>query len=134
MRTKVAVVGGGTTGFMVATHLSRYLPGVEVVQVLDPRIPTIGVGEGTTPGFKMWLDDVVGVSFEVLQRDVRVTPKRGILFENWGHINRSFTHDFIPTNHPGLHMSATRVVDFLRQYVRGEIIEGHVSGLVGADD
>lgn len=134
MGLKVAVIGGGTAGFMAATHLSRHLPRVEVVQVLDPRIPTIGVGEGTTPGFRAWLDEVVGVPWEVLQREVRVTPKRGIQFENWGRTHQRFLHDSFPTDLIGLHMSATRLVDFLRPYVRGEIIEGHVSGVVGADD
>jgi tryptophan 7-halogenase len=134
MQLKVAVIGGGTAGFMAATHLSRHLPGVHLVQVLDPRIPTIGVGEGTTPGFRAWLDEVVGVPWEVLQREVRVTPKWGIRFENWGRTHRSFLHDSFPTDLIGLHLSATRLVDFLRPYVHGEIVEGHVSRVDGTDD
>ncbi len=133
MLLTVAVIGGGTAGFMATAHLSRYFRDLRLVQILDPRIPTIGVGEGTTPGFRLWLDDVAGVSLEDLRRDVRGTPKLGISFENWGRTNRVFTHDFIPTDHIGLHISAPHLVMFLRRYVRGDIIEAHVAGLTGSE-
>jgi tryptophan halogenase len=131
MPTRVAVVGGGTAGFMAAAHLSRHFPDLELVLVLDPRIPIIGVGEGTTPGFRLWLDDLARVPYEDMRRDIRVTLKRGVRFENWGRVNRSFDHDFIPTQNTGLHLSAPLLVDFLRKYVRGEIIEAHVLGIDG---
>jgi tryptophan 7-halogenase len=131
LSTRVAVVGGGTAGFMAAAHLSRHFTDLELVQVLDPRIPTIGVGEGTTPGFRSWLDAVTGVSYEDLRRELRVTPKLGIRFENWGRAHRVFNHDFVPLSGMGLHLSATQLVSFLRRYVRGELIEAHVEGIDG---
>ena len=48
---RIAVLGGGTAGFIAAAHLTRHLPQAELVHVFDSRIPTIGVGEGTTPRF-----------------------------------------------------------------------------------
>ena len=48
---RIAVLGGGTAGFIAACHLTRSLPHVELLHVFDTRIPTIGVGEGTTPRF-----------------------------------------------------------------------------------
>jgi len=131
MRTRVAIVGGGTAGFMAAVHLSRTFPSMDVVMILDPRIPTIGVGEGTTPGFSAWLTDVSGASFEELQASVRVTVKRGVQFEQWGRENPIYTHAFVPADRTGLHLSASQIVVFLRRFVPGEIIEGHVLGIDG---
>jgi Tryptophan halogenase len=48
---KIAVLGGGTAGFIAAAHLTRYLPQADLLHIFDSRIPTIGVGEGTTPRF-----------------------------------------------------------------------------------
>lgn len=134
MATRVAVVGGGTAGFMAAAHLSRHFPELRLVQVLDPRIPTIGVGEGTTPGFRSWLEEVSGADFPSLQRELRATRKRGVQFENWGRIHRSFCHDFVPADAVGLHLSASQLVVFLRRYVRGELLEAHVAGIEGGED
>lgn len=119
---------------MAATHLSRYFQDAELVQIIDPRIPTIGVGEGTTPGFHLWLDEITGVPFEDLRRDLRVTKKRGVRFENWGQRGKAFDHAFVPANAMGLHLSATKLVVFLRRYVRGDIIDAHVSDIHGSDD
>lgn len=119
---------------MAATHLSRYFQDAELVQIIDPRIPTIGVGEGTTPGFHLWLDEITGVPFEDLRRDLRVTKKRGVRFENWGQHAKVFDHAFVPANATGLHLSVTQLVVFLRRYVRGDIIDAHVSDIHGSDD
>lgn len=132
MTTRVAIVGGGTSGFMAAVHLSHFFPSIELTLIVDPRIPTIGVGEGTTAGFRSWLDEIAGASYDELQREMRVTPKHGIRFENWGHVHQTYTHLFVPTEGAGLHLSAALLVVFLRKFVRGEIVEAHVTGIEGS--
>ena len=57
---RIAVVGGGTAGFIAAAHVTRSLPEAELLHVFDSSIPTIGVGEGTTPRFPVWLEEVTG--------------------------------------------------------------------------
>jgi len=42
---RIAVLGGGTAGFIAAAHLTRHLPQAELLHVFDSRIPTIGVGK-----------------------------------------------------------------------------------------
>ena len=46
---RIAVLGGGTAGFIAAAHLTRNVPEAELLHVFDSRIPTIGVGEGYDP-------------------------------------------------------------------------------------
>jgi len=44
----IAVLGGGSAGFMAALTLKRKLPWLQVQVVRSPDIGVIGVGEGTT--------------------------------------------------------------------------------------
>jgi len=47
----ILIVGGGTAGWMTALILARsFIPrGVEITVLESPTVPTIGVGEGSTP-------------------------------------------------------------------------------------
>ncbi|MEH6555597.1 tryptophan 7-halogenase, partial [Pseudoalteromonas tetraodonis] len=47
---KVAILGGGTAGWLAANHIGKELlkrKGVSVTLIESPDIPPIGVGEGT---------------------------------------------------------------------------------------
>ena len=48
----IAVVGGGTSGWLAASVLARAFPaGPSITVVESPQIGTIGVGEATIPPF-----------------------------------------------------------------------------------
>src|SRR5205823_6538307 len=83
-RMKIAVLGGGTAGFIAASHFTRHLPDAELLHVFDSSIPTIGVGEGTTPRFPGWFEEVTGLGFPVLAARCGATLKTGTRFEDWG--------------------------------------------------
>ena len=93
---KVAVIGGGTAGCMVAAHLSKYFPEFELYHIYSSTIPTIGVGEGTFPVFGEWIHKTTGLNFSALQERCKVTRKFGIQFENWGVKHQQFMHNFYP--------------------------------------
>jgi tryptophan halogenase len=118
---------------MAAAHLTRHFPEVDLLHIFDPAIPPIGVGEGTTPGFRIWLDEIAPVEFESLQRQCLATRKCGVQFENWGSVKPVFRHDFVPPAANGLHISASRVIPFLQGYVRAELVTGHVTEVVSSD-
>ncbi len=49
---KIAIVGGGSAGWMTAAALIKTFPEKEIVLIESPTIPIIGVGESTLAGIK----------------------------------------------------------------------------------
>jgi tryptophan halogenase len=130
----VAVLGGGTAGFMAAAHVTRHFPDFRLHHIYDSRIPAIGVGEGTTPPFARWLHETTGVSFPELQTACDLTRKRGIRFEDWGTEAPAFVHYFAPTREgQAYHISAARITGFLQRYVTATTLDRRVSNIESRD-
>ncbi|ABZ75715.1 tryptophan halogenase [Shewanella halifaxensis HAW-EB4] len=82
---RVAIVGGGTAGWLAANHLGKALLNNEQLSITlieSPDIPTIGVGEGTVPAIRQSLKSF-GISETELIRRCDVTFKQSIKFVNW---------------------------------------------------
>jgi len=122
---RVAVIGGGTAGYLAAAHISRFFPDVELVHIFDSQIAPIGVGEGTLPGFKRWLDLITGASFSDLAEACHATVKKGIRFEGWGTKNDCFHHFFTGNQH-AYHLSAARLPAVLQPHIRSSQLDRHV--------
>ena len=71
---RIAVLGGGTAGFVAAAHFTRHLPQAQLLHVFDSSIPTIGVGEGTTPRFPGWFEEVMSTAWAAMPRTVARPP------------------------------------------------------------
>lgn len=86
MKTRrIAILGGGTAGWLAANHLGVELnadPEVEITVIESPDVPIIGVGEGTVPAIKTSLR-----KFGIAEADLIVacdtTFKLGIKFQGW---------------------------------------------------
>jgi tryptophan halogenase len=126
---RIAVLGGGTAGFIAAAHLTRCLPQAELLHVFDSRIPTIGVGEGTTPRFPIWFKEVTGLGFPDLAERCGATLKRGTRFDGWGSDGSGFLHRFQPARLIGYHFDAAEIVHVLGEYVRAERVDARVEEL-----
>jgi tryptophan halogenase len=126
---RIAVLGGGTAGFIAAAHLTRRLPRAELLHVFDSRIPTIGVGEGTTPRFPLWFEEVTGLGLSHLAEHCGATLKKGTRFDGWGSDGSEFLHRFQPVWLIGYHFDAAEVVRVLREHVRAERIDARVEAL-----
>jgi tryptophan halogenase len=126
---RIVVLGGGTAGYIAAAHLTRYLPQAELLHVFDSRIPTIGVGEGTTPRFPVWFEEVTGLGFAELARRCGATLKRGTRFDGWGADGCEFLHRFQPARLVGYHFDAADVVTVLAEHVRAERLDARVEAL-----
>ena len=80
---RIAVVGGGTAGWLTALALRRDLPWVEVTLIESKNVPVIGVGEATVPSILPFLHSYLRIDVAALYRAVEPTWKQGIRFE-WG--------------------------------------------------
>ncbi len=83
----VVIVGGGTAGWLAASHLAKNLrpnspDGVKVTLIESPNIPSIGVGEGTVPMMRKTLKDL-GISETEFFQSCDATFKQGIKFVDW---------------------------------------------------
>jgi 2-polyprenyl-6-methoxyphenol hydroxylase-like FAD-dependent oxidoreductase len=131
---KIAVLGGGTAGFIAASHLTRSLPQAKLLHVFDSRIPTIGVGEGTTPRFRTWFEEVTGLGFSDLAERCRATSKKGLRFEGWGSGGSDFLNRFQPTRLLGYHLDAAELVRVLGEYVQAERVDARVEEVLTSAD
>jgi tryptophan halogenase len=91
----VAIVGGGTAGWLAASILARALPGTgTVITVIEsPDIGIVGVGEATIPP----IIDVLrflSISEEDFIRHTQATYKLGIKFTDWKQLGHSYWHPF----------------------------------------
>jgi tryptophan halogenase len=92
-------VGGGTSGWIMASVLSRIYksnhadPGISIRLIESPTIGTIGVGEATVPSFIDLLSflEVPGKEFI---RETNATIKLGIKFKNWQGDGQEYWHPF----------------------------------------
>jgi flavin-dependent dehydrogenase len=79
----VAVIGGGTAGYVTALFLKRNFPDMPVTLIESAKVPIIGVGEATTPEIRRFLFESLGFSPHEFYEIVQPTWKLGIKFF-WG--------------------------------------------------
>jgi len=100
---RIAIVGGGTAGWLAANHLGLELgldPDIDITLIESEDVPIIGVGEGTVPLIRESLEKF-GIDEVELIADCDTTFKHGIKFVDWldphkhGQGN-SYYHPFSP--------------------------------------
>lgn len=126
---RVAVVGGGSAGFMAAAHLSTRFPELDLLHIYDSSLPPLGVGEGTLPSFPVWLHATTGLELDELQDACAATLKLGVRFEGWGRENPVFHNDFSARAY-GYHLSASRLPTVLEPVIRARRLDRRVKSLV----
>ncbi|MGE0471627.1 MAG: tryptophan halogenase family protein [Nitrospira sp.] len=80
---KIAIVGGGSAGYLAALTLRAFHPTVDITLIESSKIPIIGVGEATTSEIVPFLHRVLGFDQAEFYREVLPTWKLGIKFF-WG--------------------------------------------------
>jgi tryptophan 7-halogenase len=92
---RIAIVGGGTAGWMAASILARALPGTHtVITVIEsPDIGTVGVGEATIPPI-IDLLKFLSINEGDFVKHTQATYKLGIKFTDWAREGHSYWHPF----------------------------------------
>jgi tryptophan halogenase len=92
---RIAIVGGGTAGWMAASILARALPGTgTVISVIEsPDIGTVGVGEATIPPI-IDLLRFLNINEGDFVKHTQSTYKLGIKFTHWSRTGHSYWHPF----------------------------------------
>lgn len=85
-RQRLVVVGGGTAGWLTAMMLQRHATmkklDLQITVVESSKIPTVGVGEGTTAAFRQMILEL-GVDEAAFIRETGATIKFGIRHKEW---------------------------------------------------
>ena len=109
----IAILGGGTAGWMAAAALSRLLDSrtVRITLVESEEIGTVGVGEATIPPLIAY-NNMLGIDEDEFVAATQGTFKLGIEFVDWGRPGERYFHPFGP------HGQDLRGVQFHQLYLR----------------
>lgn len=111
-------MGGGTAGWIAALKFlvenKRQNLNLKVTLISSEEIGTIGVGEGSTPLFVDYIDDVCQSSVEDFLHETKGAIKYGIKFDNWNFDNEYYYHLF--TSHSSYENSNLDLIYNFCQY------------------
>ena len=79
----ICIVGGGSSGWMMALALNKKLPNLDVTLIESPDVKPIGVGESTIPYTANFFVDVLGLKEKEWMPRCNATYKASIKFNDF---------------------------------------------------
>ncbi|MBS0126835.1 tryptophan halogenase family protein [Thetidibacter halocola] len=91
----ILILGGGSSGWLAALYLKRFLRHVpvKITLVESAQIGTIGVGEATIPSMVRYIRQL-GLDEAEFMRRCKATYKLGIRFDDWLEPGHGYWHPF----------------------------------------
>lgn len=95
-------MGGGTAGWISALYFlnknKKLDLNLRIKLISSNEISPIGVGEGTTPVFTDFIENICQIDKKEFLKETKGSFKYGIKFDNWNFDNEYYYHLFNPTN------------------------------------
>ena len=91
--SSIAILGGGTAGWMSACLMAKAWPQARITVVESPDIGIVGVGEGSTPQLKALFDTLALAEADWMPA-ADATYKAGIAFRGWADDTPAYFHPF----------------------------------------
>ncbi len=89
---KIAIIGGGSAGWMCASYMAKYLKDVRITVIESPSVGTIDVGESTGTHFATFINKL-GIDVEDMMRETGATYKLGTNYAGWtGKDSQDYFH------------------------------------------
>ena len=88
---KIVVVGSGTAGLVTGLIIKCYFKDYSVINISSSKRGIIGVGEGSTEHWRIF-QDLVGIHPHDMIKNVDITHKYGIRYENWTNHTPDYFH------------------------------------------
>ena len=88
---KTTIVGSGTAGLITALILREAFPFREITIISSSKIGIIGVGEGSTEHWRLFMN-MCNIPLGEMIVEARATHKYGIRFENWTNHTPDYFH------------------------------------------
>jgi len=88
---KIVVAGSGTAGLISALMLKQAFPNKQIEVISSTDIGIIGVGEGSTEHWRIFMD-ICQIPLAEMIYETKATHKNGIRFENWTNHTPDYFH------------------------------------------